>query len=233
MTMTDVQMLLQEKPDATPEDVERVQRGEPLAYVLGHIPFLGLSVDLSSHPLIPRPETEWWTELLCTHIGERTLHVLDLCAGSGAIGLAVLKHCPNAHVTFVELVPEHMKGIETSIENNGLDDSRAELLAGDLFVPVADRVFDIIVTNPPYIPSGRTLDGSVANYEPPEALFAGEDGLELIRRIAADAPRHIKPGGEVWIETDVANIEEAATLFPKVEIRTDQYERPRLLVAYF
>jgi len=72
------------------DDLVRLAHGEPLAYVIGTQPFLGLTLHLDSHPLIPRPETEWWTELLIAHIGTKKLSVLDLCAGSGAVGLAVL-----------------------------------------------------------------------------------------------------------------------------------------------
>src|SRR5262245_12793069 len=79
----------------TKEDEERLASGEPLAYIIGHIPFLGLSISLRTKPLIPRSETEWWTEKLVGEIREKSCAVLDLCAGSGAIGLAILKHCPN------------------------------------------------------------------------------------------------------------------------------------------
>jgi len=234
----DIETLYKEKPDAGEYDVARLKDGEPLAYVIGHIPFLGLSLDLSSYPLIPRPETEWWTEMLCTYIGERTVHVLDLCAGSGAIGLSILKHCPNATVSFGERIEDHVALIQKNILRNGLDASRAAVYAGDLFAPFEGSRFDIIACNPPYIPEARTLDRSVVSFEPKEALFSGEDGLETIRRVTEDTGRFLTPQGELWMECDIENIEEAGRLAKeggaaRFEIRTDQYERPRILVAYW
>lgn len=226
---------------ATDRDRERLSEGEPLAYVIGWIPFLDIKVDLSSRPLIPRPETEWWTEELIAHARERfgsePFAFLDLCAGSGAIGLAVLKALPNARVTFAELKPEHLESIRKSFGMNELNASRATLVASDLFEEIPER-FDMIATNPPYIPEGRTLEQSVAAYEPVEALFSGTDGLSLIRRIASEAHEHLLPQGELWLEADIANVEEARSLLmdggaTAAEIRTDLYGRPRIVVGYY
>lgn len=219
-------------------DIERLKAGEPLAYVIGNQPFLGLSIDLSSRPLIPRPETEWWAEALATHIGERPLRVLDLCAGSGAIGLSLLAHCPAVRVSFGEVAEAHAKQIETNVERNALDATRTDIRSGDLFAPFTGERFDLIAANPPYIPEPRELDESVVEYEPREALFAGSDGLDIIRRIAAEAPAYLSEGGELWMECDIDNIEKAAALLEEggasgVEIRIDPYGRPRLAVAYY
>lgn len=237
----DVEALKREKPGYTPEDIERLSRGEPLAYVIGTIPFLGLTLRLDSRPLIPRPETEWWTE---EHINELTqggmihhtaLRVLDLCAGSGAIGLALAKHIPGALVSFGELSEEHTALIRKNAEDNGIDASRIDARAGDLFAPFAGELFNLIVTNPPYIPEKRVLPESVSLYEPREALYAGADGLALIRRIARAAPEYLAPGGRIYCECDIEHIEEARRLFAaglrSATIRTDQYGRPRVVVA--
>lgn len=226
------------------EDIVRLSRGEPLAYVIGHIPFLGLSIALDSRPLIPRPETEWWTEVLTSHLEDKGspphgahLRVLDLCAGSGAVGLSVLSMCKNTHVSFGELFEKHGAQIERNIERNTLDASRSVVRTGNLFEPFSGEVFDVIATNPPYIPTERTLPEEVLLYEPPEALFGGIDGLLLIQEILKTAPAHLTPGGELWMECDIDHIDRAKHLayaagFSEVEIRTDQYGRPRLLVAY-
>ncbi len=237
----DVEALVREKyqgAESAPgvaDDLARLAEGEPLAYVIGTMPFLGLTVDLDSKPLIPRPETEWWAEQLCERVGEAPLRVLDLCAGSGAIGLAILKHCPNAVVSFGELMPDHAKQIRKNIEKNGLDASRADIRVGDLFAPFEGERYDIVAANPPYIPEGRALDTSVTAYEPGEALFSGTDGLDSIRRIAADASRYTP---ELWMECDESNADQAATLCLEAEarradVRTDQYQRPRLVVSYW
>ncbi len=224
------------------EDLIRLGSGEPLAYVIGWIPFLGLSLRLDSHPLIPRPETEWWTETLIAHLQEKyvsdPISVLDLCAGSGAIGLSVLQAHPLAAVSFAELSPLHTALVAMNLDENKLDKSRATIRSGDLFTPFQHERFTIIATNPPYIPEGRELDPSVMHYEPSEALFAGTDGLSIIRRIVTEAPDHLCPDGELWMECDTSNAAQAAALmrergFIDVEIRNDNYGRPRIVVGYF
>jgi len=226
------------------EDLARLRAGEPLDYVIGWKPFLGLKICLDSKPLIPRPETEWWTELMVADLAERfgdsPFTFLDMCAGSGAIGLAVLKACPQAQVTFSELVPAHAELIRINLmlAENRLDVSRAEVRVGDLFDPVEERRFDIVAANPPYIPEGRELDASVADHEPHEALYAGTDGLTLIRKIAAEAPRHIHAGGSLWMECDTDNVHEAAYLLReegaiRTDVRTDLYGRDRVVLAWY
>lgn len=211
---------------------------EPEAYTLGWIPFLGLRIELDSRPLIPRPETEWWTEELVTEIGERPSRVLDLCAGSGAIGLSVLAKCQNAHVSFGELVPEHVEQIIKNLAVNALDESRARVEVSDLFAAFKGEKFDVIACNPPYIPEGRTLDTSVIDWEPREALFSGPDGLDLIRKVAKEAPGHMNAGGQLWCEVDSPRASDAREVFEhsgakQVELRNDQYGRARLVVAHY
>src|SRR3989344_8008426 len=111
---------------------------EPEAYIIGWVPFLGLKIYLDSKPLIPRSETEWWTEQLLVHVGRGTSHMrlLDLCAGSGAIGCAALARLPNARVYFGEIDPAHEATILKNIRINELDESRAIVRIGDLFSAV-------------------------------------------------------------------------------------------------
>ncbi|HEV7121572.1 MAG TPA: peptide chain release factor N(5)-glutamine methyltransferase [Candidatus Paceibacterota bacterium] len=243
----DIAALLRDKyrnaapAEALEQDLARLAEGEPLAYVIGWIPFLTLRIRLDSHPLIPRPETEWWTNELIAHLrerfGEHSFSLLDLCAGSGAIGLAVLKAFPHARVSFAELMPEHAAQIRENLEENHLDPSRAQICVSDLFDAVPGS-FDVIAANPPYIPEGRALDASVADHEPLEALFAGSAGISLIARIAQEAAMRLQPEGELWMECDTGNIGTAKTLLDaggaeRAEIRTDQYGRPRFVVSYY
>jgi len=262
--------LLQEKyggvPNAAYEtDLARLTHGEPLAYVIGWQPFLGLKIYLDSHPLIPRPETEWWTEKLLSKVKdvsekrvsqragarggdspagedaalfeETPLRFLDLCAGSGAIGCAILRRFPHAQVYFGEINSSHEQTIMRNIRENSLDETRAHVGIGDLFEPFSDLQFDIIATNPPYIPRDRALDLSVREHEPGEALFAGSDGLDVIRRIAEKLPTYLAPEGQAWVECDISNIEGAQKLFIQqgfsAEICNDQYDIPRILVVLY
>lgn len=240
-------LLLRDKYDGDTEadlseDLARLSAGEPLAYVIGWVPFMGLRIALDSHPLIPRPETEWWTEELVKHLRERfadkPFHVLDLCAGSGAIGLSVLHAFPHAQVSFGELVPEHCDLIRKNMEVNGLDANRADIRTGSLFELFAHEQFDVIVSNPPYVPEGRVLEASVTEFEPAEALYAGPNGLSLIREIANDAASHLLPQGEIWIEFDIDHAEQVRELILSggahtAEVRNDLYGRPRLCVGYY
>lgn len=227
--------------DATADlqaDIARLHAGEPLAYVIGWIPFLGLRIYLDSHPLIPRPETEWWTEKLITHLkdtfGDAPFSLLDLCSGSGAIGLSILNEFPNARVTFGEIDKDHGALIKKNIDANSLDASRALVCASDLFSGLPEGPYDVIATNPPYIPENRELDLSVREFEPARALFSGADGLTLIERIAKEAPRHLKSGGELWLECDSEHADEARGLFGEhAQLHNDQYGRPRLVVSYY
>ncbi len=245
---TDMQLLIRDAYAgdhslATDEDRKRIQAGEPLAYIIGWIPFLSLKIWLDSHPLIPRPETEWWTELLIARLRTRfdtqSFTLFDLCAGSGAIGLSVLKAFPNAHVYFGELIPEHCALIQKNIQVNALDASRATIIQSDLFTSLPKDVrFDCIATNPPYIPEERVLEESVTVFEPSEALFAGSRGLSVISRIAEGMGTYIAPDGELWMECDIENGAAAEVLLAaggarRTELLIDLYDRPRLVVAYF
>lgn len=237
----DIRALVRDKYDGDETadlsaDFERLAAGEPLAYVIGWIPFLGLRISLDSRPLIPRTETEYWVEQLIAHLnerfGDRPFRLLDLCAGSGAIGLAVMKSFPHAEVVFAEIDPAHKAQIEENARLNELP--APEVRSGDLFAPLEGEQFDVIATNPPYVPEGRALEKSVIDYEPSTALFAGSDGLALIKRIAAEAPAHLSKDGELWIECDSEHADAVLELLPTwAAIHEDQYGRPRYVVSYY
>jgi release factor glutamine methyltransferase len=218
-------------------DKERLANGEPVAYVIGWQPFLGMKIYLDSKPLIPRIETEWWTEQILKEMRGANFRFLDLCAGSGAIGCAVLNTFPNAQISFSEIDPSHETTIRKNLRKNGLDESRATLYLGDLFDPLGDMRFDYIAINPPYIPEGRALPKSVTAYEPALALRAGVDGLEYIRKIAALLPYHLIEGGKAWIECDSAHAEAARSLCAATGLESriieDQFGRPRVIVISF
>lgn len=219
------------------EDIVRIQKGEPLAYVIGWTPFLHQKIYLDSRPLIPRPETEWWTTLLIEHLRERfgdtPFSVLDMCAGSGAVGIAILAALPRAHVSFAEIEESHLATIRKNLEANGIPAGRADIRESNVFSAFEGEMFDVIAANPPYIPAGRELPESVSSFEPKEALFSGKDGMNVIRAIAKDAGEHLTIGGELWMECDIDNVVEACDLIAKCQIHTDQYGRPRLLVGYY
>ncbi len=197
-----------EKSAAFFADCARLEAGEPLAYIIGYVPFLDCTIYLDSHPLIPRSETEYWVEKAIIEIQrapKNPLRILDLCAGSGAIGVAVAKAIPEAHVTFAELDPAHLPTIEKNFTHNLSIDKTVlaeqyKIVASDLFTNITGR-FDFILTNPPYIDqAANTVDESVATHEPHLALFGGQDGLAIIEQIITNAPDYLTTHGQLWIE---------------------------------
>lgn len=208
-------------------DCERLAAGEPLAYIIGHVPFLDCTIHLDSKPLIPCPETEFWTEKAITIIKQTfprqglglalglasgeiesqgsTPIILDLCAGSGAIGVAVAKAIPTASLTLAELDPTHLPTIQKNLEKNTIiydsgNGARVKVCQSDLFTNLAGN-FDFILCNPPYIDAAaKTIEASVEAYEPHLALFGGKGGLEVIERILEGARAKLAPQGELWLE---------------------------------
>lgn len=225
-----------ENPTLLQRDFARLSAGEPLDYVIGWKEFCGVHVDLSLRPLISREETEHWVREILPHIKKvRAPRVLDLCAGSGAVGLAVLAHHPRAQITFADLSPRAVRQIKKNLEFHPQFKKRARVQKSNLFSAVTGK-FDFILTNPPYIPSARIahLPRSVRDFEPRRALDGGGDGLRLIKKIIADAPAHLSFKGTLVIEVDSKHAQHVATFartyFTHATIHKDQYKRPRVLI---
>lgn len=232
MIRQEEQWLLNEKykGEKTPDflaDFKQLKAGIPLAYLIGHVPFLGCQIYLDSKPLIPRPETEYWVEKAIKEVkgGNR---VLDLCAGSGCIGVAVAKSLPTVQVDFAELDESHHPTIRKNLEANGLEISKSKIFGGDLFEKISEK-YDFILSNPPYIDPAldRTEDG-VKNHEPHLALYGGKSGIEIIRQIISDAPNHLNPDGQLWLEHEPEQAAAVAFLaiqagFSRASSYPDQY----------
>lgn len=229
--------LLDEKYGGTPSDAyardcERLRGGEPLAYIIGWTPFLGVRIDLSSRPLIPRAETEFWTqraiEKIRTKAERGAVRVLDIFAGSGAIGAAVLHHVSQAIVDFGEYEQAHLKTIEKSaLSGAGGNTNRFRVIQSDVW-SCLDGIYDFVLANPPYIPNNSPrVSDAVLLHEPHEALFAGNDGLFYIQKLAETARNHLTADGELWCEHEdtqgsaVKNILEARGFV--AETMPDQY----------
>lgn len=189
--------------------VKRAGEQEPIAYLTGTAHFFGMELFVSRDVLIPRPDTETLVEnVLQTarmETGKESPRVLDLCTGSGCIACAIAKHLKTSRVLAVDLSPAAVEIARKNVEALGLAD-RVSVEQGDLYEPLSRVVepqpFDMIVANPPYIPSGQiaTLDRSVRDYEPVGALDGGDDGLVLHRRILEQADERLVPGGRVYLE---------------------------------
>jgi HemK-like putative methylase len=206
----ELEWLLNEKytGEQTPEyykDVARLEKGEPIDYVIGSRPFLGCTIDLSEKPLIPRTETEFWVEKAISEMREKLsdtpMKILDIFAGSGCIGIAILHHLESSTVDFAEKDKKICTQIEKNITLNGIDTERTKVIRSDVFKSVSGT-YDYIFANPPYIdPSLKeTVQDSVLKYEPHEALFAKNAGLDYIETLIEDARERLNPGGILFIE---------------------------------
>lgn len=222
-----------EKTEGFFADCIRLQSGEPLAYIIGHVPFLNTTIYLDSQPLIPRPETEFWTHEILTHItsnhNDRSEPcILDLCAGSGCVGVAILKAVPYVYVDFVEIEAIHHPTIIKNCEMSGAQPGRYTVYGGDLFSEIANKQYAYILANPPYIDKDRhTVEDSVTAHEPHRALFGGIEGLEVISRIIKEASRYLSNTGVLLVEHEPFQSNLIKDLGKEngftTEIRYDQY----------
>ena len=178
--------------------IESRTEGSPLAYITGEKEFWSMNLMVTRDTLVPRPETEILVDQVLLRIPQGdVLKVLDLGTGSGAIALAVAKERPVCDVTATDFSSAALAIAKENARQHGLPN--IEFLLGDWLEPVAGQMFDVIATNPPYVPS-EDPDLVRLKHEPLAALASGADGLDAIRRIAVDAIAVTKPGGSLLIE---------------------------------
>ena len=210
----------------------------PLQYLMGDCEFMGYSFHVDERVLIPRQDTECLVEEVIHFIenrsrageGENRIRVLDLCTGSGCIGISIKLLCPDVDVVLSDLSRD---AIDLAAGNAGKLGAPVTLLQGDLYdaldnLPLEDRSFDLIVSNPPYIPTGvlKDLMPEVRDHEPLMALDGREDGLMYYRRITEGARRHLKEGGMLFYEIGADQAEAVGDLmqchgFREICVRKD------------
>ncbi len=227
-----IEKILAEKYAGVPsaafeEDVRCVEGGEPWQYVLGYADFLDCRIDLSQRPMIPRPETAFWVQkVIDERKSEDTLEALDLYAGSGNIGVALLKHLPQAHVTFSELDEKLLPGIERSIVESGIDPSRATVIAGDSLENV-HGVFDVICANPPYIDPADEADlDQEMRHEPHIAFFGSADGMAHHRELIERGREFLPPRGAIYCECDIDQVPELKRILAATDWHYEFWKDP-------
>jgi release factor glutamine methyltransferase len=202
-------------------DLVRLQNNEPVDYIIGNRTFLGCTIDLSMKTLIPREETEYWVKNAINEIqnrgSSRELQILDIFSGSGCIGIAALKHIKNVHVDFADFSEGALAQIQKNLDLNDFKSERFEIFYSDVFKQIPDKKYDIIFSNPPYVPNGRwkNLEKSVQEYEPKMALVAGEDGLFYIKQILENVAPYLKENGKLYMECDFSQKELLSELLEK------------------
>lgn len=190
--------------------VERAQRGEPIPYIVGVQEFWSRSFAVTPATLIPRPDTETLIEEALTFLRDKPAsRVLDLGTGSGCIAVTLALECPSAQVFACD---KSDRALSVAQRNTDSLKARVRFDQSDWFSAYADQTFDLIVSNPPYIEENNAHLAALT-YEPITALTAGADGLSDIRILAAQAARHLAPGGCVLVEHGYNQGESAAALF--------------------
>ena len=173
----------------------RRTRGEPVAYLTGRREFWGLDLEVGPATLVPRPESELLVELCRAHV-PASGYVLDVGTGSGAIAVALACECPDLTLTATDVDPAALEVARRNAERLG---ARVEFLVADLFEGLEGRCFDVVVSNPPYVAADDPHLAALA-FEPRQALVGGKDGLDILRRLIADAPARLAPAGWLLVE---------------------------------
>lgn len=220
--------------------VAKRAEGMPLQYVTGEMPFRHLVIHVEPGVFIPRPETEVLVDAVLEHIkGMESPVVVDLCTGSGCVAASVASEHPGARVWAVDASAQAVDTARRNALHAGAGEG-VQVVHGDLFDPLSPDLLgavDFIVSNPPYVPSADLPDlpAEVLGFEPHLALDGGSDGLDVFRRIAADALAWLRPGGGIAIELDTSRVSDAAGMlgegYEGVEVRKDLTGRNRLVYA--
>jgi release factor glutamine methyltransferase len=222
------------------DSIERLKKNEPVQYVVGHTYFCGMKLKVNPSVLIPRPETEELVMLIIQQLKEKSVtdaSILDIGTGSGCIAIALKKKFPSAKISALDLSAE---AIETAKKNASLQDAEIDFIEGDILNPanaLEKKVFDLIVSNPPYIlkKEKKSMSPSVYDFEPNEALFAPDNNpLLFYKAIAEAAGTRLRKGGRLWFETNESYADDVAELLKKknfalVKIHTDMSKKKRFV----
>lgn len=220
---------------------QRLQN-KPLQYIVGTQEFFGRLFKVNSSVLIPRLDTEVLVEKCIDILREKGMEraeILDMCTGSGVIGITVAGAYPNAHVTMTDISEDALKVAITNAKINKVS-AQCSFSKGDMFAAIPeDAMYDMLICNPPYIESAEinNLDLEVKNFEPRMALDGGIDGLAFYRIIAKEAAKHINPGGYIVLEIGDKQAQEVKALliqnkeFNMVQVIRDLARKDRVVVA--
>ena len=230
--LASLKSVTKEQFEAARAIAEKMKDGAPLQYALGSTEFFGIRLGVNPAVLIPRPETEELAEKVIEEVRSRGGgRVLDLCTGSGAIAIAVAKNS-SAEVTATDISEAACTVARANATGAG---ASVKVLAGDMFAPVAEEKFDVIVSNPPYIPHGDIagLQDRVKKFEPLSALDGGEDGLDFYRTIAREGAEHLTAGGVIFLEFGEGQADAVKELFAAfdTEVYLDMQGKERMLRA--
>ena len=217
----------------------------PKEYNGGYVSFLGCKIDLSYKPMIPELETRFWVKKAIQDINlsraesRGKINILDVFAGSGCIGIAILKACPEVNRgIFAEIDENLIKQIKINLKINKINNRRYSVIQSDIFKNIRGK-YDYIFANPPYISlkNKHLVQKSVLDYEPHLALLGGEDGLLYIRKFLKEARKFLKEDGKIYLEFDHLQKQELENLLKELNYKDykfykDQFQKWRFLIYY-
>lgn len=218
------------------EGINKLIKGYPLQYVTNHQEFMKLDFYVDENVLIPRADTEILVEEVISNCEKnKEYKVLDLCTGSGAIGISIARYIPNLYITCTDVSNKALEIAKKNAKANNIDN--IEFIESDMFKNIKGK-FDIIVSNPPYIVKDviTTLDKEVQN-EPYIALDGGIDGLDFYKIIACEAHRYLNENGKVFLEIgydqkeEVTNLLKVSEKYNSIYSKKDLYDNDRIVVA--
>ena len=219
------------------QEVEALEQGRPLQYVIGNVNFYGINFEINNNVLIPRFETEELVENTINYIKKyftEPVDIIDLGCGSGVIGLTLEKKVSTKTVDLIDISP---KALEVAHKNCGNLNSKANLIESDMFTNVTKK-YDVIISNPPYIKTTEEIERIVKDNEPELALYSGEDGLDCYRKILKDIDKHMKDKCLVAFEIgqtqadDIKKIIENYLDNVTVIVKKDLSNRDRMLFIF-
>jgi len=222
--------------------VKRAGEHEPVAYLVGRTEFYSIEFEVTPDCLIPRPETELLVQRSIELLRKRTgpQSVCDLCTGCGIVAVAIAKNVPDAKVIATDISEPALAVAAKNVEKHKLAD-RIELRHGDLFEPLVPQLdlFDVIACNPPYVSAAEyeALEKNVKDYEPRIALYAGQEGLDVYRRIVEKVGQFLKPDGILLLEIGyqqgptVRELLEQTGVFAQIRIDKDLQGHDRVVAA--
>lgn len=196
------------------ELIQRRAQAEPVAYLVGYREFFALDFSVNRSVLIPRPDTETLVrKALDVLKGQQSPTMLDLGTGSGCIAVTIAVNCPVVTLTASDISTDALAVAEANAAKHEVTD-RIRFIESDVFAAVPTEQFDVIASNPPYIREDELagLDADVRDHEPLGALVSGADGLDIVRRIVAEAPDYLTDGGSLMLEIDGRQAETVADL---------------------
>jgi len=200
--------------------------------------FLNCKIDISKGVFIPRPETEFWTKkalksIRATSNEQRTIKALDIFAGSGCIGIAILKNIRRSHVDFVDVDENAIEQIKINLKLNKISPKRYRVIRSDVFEKVKGK-YDFIFANPPYVAKERLgeVQESVKKFEPKISWYGGKGGLKYIKKFLKEAKNHLKENGIIFMEVDPLQKEEVEKIlkkkgYKKFKFYKDQFKKIR------